>query len=45
MNQIIAMLLLVGLVVGGIDGDGVDVRAYPASYTLRFYTPLTHSLY
>ena len=36
----IAMLLLVGLVVGGIDGDGVDVHAFPASSSEE---TLTHS--
>ena len=36
----IALLLLVGLVVGGIDGDSVDIHASPASSSAE---TLTHS--
>lgn len=36
----IAMLLLVGLVVGGINGDGVDVYVFPVSLSKE---TLTHS--
>ena len=36
-----ATLLLVGLIVGGIDGDGVDVRAFPVSLSEE-HRPIPH---